>query len=166
MRWFVVLSLLFAVGCRKHLPEVPIAPPMAVQPKVAPEEVARQDAIAELKANFQRVHFDYDSDRLDASSKTVLSANAAILQKYTDIEVEIEGHTDERGTTEYNLALGERRAEAVRTYLRNEGVSASRLRAMSYGEERPLVAGHNESVWAENRRAEFRVIAATRGASL
>lgn len=166
MRWFVILSLLFVVGCRKHPPEVPVTPPTFVQPKADPAEIARQDAIAELKANFQRVHFEYDSDRLDAASKAVLTANVAILQKYTDIEVEIEGHTDERGTTEYNLALGERRAQAVQKYLTVQGVSASRVRAMSYGEERPLVSGHSESVWAENRRAEFRVIAATRGASL
>lgn len=92
-------------------------------------------------------------------SRNALLENAKILAAYPTIHVEIEGHCDDRGTTEYNLALGDRRAESVRKYLVTSGVATSRVRTLSLGKEKPLSIGQGESVWAQNRRAEFRVVA-------
>ena len=100
-----------------------------------------------------RVLFDYDSSVLDPAATQVLDGQAAWLKQYPDVIVTIEGHADERGTREYNLALGDRRANAVKNYLLALGVSGDRLLTISYGEERPADPAHNEAAWAENRRA-------------
>ena len=100
-----------------------------------------------------RVLFDYDSSVLDPAATQVLDGQAAWLNQYPDVIVTIEGHADERGTREYNLALGDRRANAVKNYLLALGVSGERLLTISYGEERPADPTHNEAAWAENRRA-------------
>jgi len=107
--------------------------------------------------NFQRVHFGYDEATLDESSKAALDANAKIMLGNGSISIEVQGHADDRGTTDYNLALGQRRADAVVRYMTSKGVPASRARTVSYGEERPLSTGQTETAWAENRRAEFRI---------
>lgn len=99
-----------------------------------------------------RVFFDYDSAVLDATSQDKLRAQAAWLSKYPNVRVTIEGHCDERGTREYNLALGDRRAEAVRTYLTSLGISGDRVTTISYGKERPDAVGSDEESWARNRR--------------
>lgn len=104
----------------------------------------------------EAVYFDYDAFTLSAPARQSLERNAAWLQANLDARVTIEGHCDERGSDEYNLALGERRALAVKRYLAALGVNAERLATISYGEERPAVAGHDESAWAKNRRAELR----------
>ncbi|MBS1985578.1 MAG: peptidoglycan-associated lipoprotein Pal [Bdellovibrionales bacterium] len=101
------------------------------------------------------VYFDYDSFVINAASKTQLDANAEWLKSNSSAKVQIEGHTDERGTTEYNLALGERRSGAVKDYLISKGVPAGQLSTISYGEERPAVQGSDEAAWSKNRRAEF-----------
>jgi peptidoglycan-associated lipoprotein len=119
---------------------------------------AEDAAVAELVANFARVHFATDSATLDRSAQDALTANAAILSDHATVRVEIEGHADERGTVDYNLALGQRRAATVERWLVGQGVPPSRLRVTTMGEERPLVAAGTEVAWAENRRAEFRVI--------
>jgi peptidoglycan-associated lipoprotein len=106
-----------------------------------------------------RVYFAFDSYALDSSAQQTLRAQAAWLQKYPDVTAVIEGHADERGTREYNLALGERRAKAVYDYLVSLGVPASRLSTVSYGKERPAVVGSNEAAWAQNRRAYTNVSA-------
>lgn len=126
---------------------------------VAPEKTAttEEQAIAEIKQNFQRVHFEFDSPSLTADSKAALAKNAELLQKFTSIRVEVQGHADERGTTEYNLALGEKRAQSIVKQLALLGVDGSRLEIVSFGEERPLESGSSESAWAANRRAEFKV---------
>ena len=93
------------------------------------------------------------------AGRAALDANAAILQRHPDVRVEVQGHADARGTVDYNLALGFRRSAAVVDHLRARGVSAQQLAAVSYGEEIPLARGDGEPVWAQNRRAEFRVIA-------
>ena len=116
------------------------------------------DAIAELVANFQRVQFEFDAASLSDASKSALSANAAIMKAHPKLSVEVQGHADERGTTEYNLALGERRAAAVRDYLANEGISPRRVVTISFGEEAPLDRAGTEVAWSANRRAEFRVL--------
>ncbi|HVZ20502.1 MAG TPA: peptidoglycan-associated lipoprotein Pal [Vicinamibacterales bacterium] len=101
------------------------------------------------------VFFLYDSDELDDAAKQVLAANAEVLKTYRTWVVTIEGHSDERGTAEYNLALGDRRALAARSYLMTLGIAADRLRTVSYGEEFPFDPGHDESAWSKNRRAHF-----------
>nr|PZN88216.1 MAG: peptidoglycan-associated lipoprotein Pal [Acidobacteriota bacterium] len=105
------------------------------------------------------VFFGYDSDELDEEAQRVLAANAEVLRRYPTWVVTIEGHCDERGTPEYNLALGDRRAMAARTYLISLGISPQRLRTVSYGKEFPFDPGHNEAAWAKNRRAHFMLTA-------
>jgi peptidoglycan-associated lipoprotein len=101
------------------------------------------------------INFDYDKYNLTDEAVTVLSKNGAILMENPSINVVIEGHCDERGTEEYNLALGEKRALAARDFLTRFGIAKSRVSIVSYGEERPLDPGHNEAAWAKNRRALF-----------
>jgi peptidoglycan-associated lipoprotein len=99
-----------------------------------------------------RVFFDYDSYEIRPDAQDTLKKQAAFLQQYGQYRVTVEGHCDERGTREYNLALGERRANAVKNYLVALGVDPNRLQTISYGKERPAVEGHDESSWAQNRR--------------
>jgi peptidoglycan-associated lipoprotein len=103
----------------------------------------------------QTVHFEYDSSDLDDTNRSILQQNAEWLKKNPKRTIRIEGHTDERGTIKYNLALGERRANSVREYLESLGVASSRMRIVSFGEEKPATSGHDEGSWRENRRAEF-----------
>lgn len=100
-----------------------------------------------------RVFFEFDKSEIQEKAEATLKRQAAFLQKYQGYTVIIEGHCDERGTREYNLALGERRANAVREYLISSGVAAARIETISYGKERPAVLGSNEAAWAQNRRA-------------
>lgn len=108
-----------------------------------------------------RVYFAFDSYALDSSAQQTLRSQAAWMQKYPNVTAVVEGHADERGTREYNLALGERRAKAAYDYLVSLGVPASRLSTVSYGKERPAVVGSNEAAWSQNRRAYTNVTAPT-----
>jgi peptidoglycan-associated lipoprotein len=99
------------------------------------------------------VYFDFDKYDIQPADAAILKENAALLKKYTNVKIQIEGHCDERGTNEYNLALGERRANSAKNYLMTLGVSPGRISAISYGEERPIDSGHNEEAWGKNRRA-------------
>ena len=101
------------------------------------------------------IFFPYDSAELTTDAKAILEENARWFREYPQADITIEGHCDERGTEEYNLALGDRRAQMARVYLVDLGVESGSLAAISYGEERPLFAGHSESAWAKNRRAHF-----------
>lgn len=101
------------------------------------------------------IYFDYDSFQLRPDALETLRYNADLLRQAPGVMVQIEGHCDERGTQEYNLALGEKRALAARQHLMNLGISGDRLITISYGEEDPVDPGHNEAAWAKNRRAEF-----------
>lgn len=101
------------------------------------------------------IYFDFDKYNLRDDARRQLDANADILRNNSDMNIVIEGHCDERGTDEYNLALGERRAQAAREYLVRLGIDASRVNVISYGEERPVAPGHDEESWALNRRGEF-----------
>jgi peptidoglycan-associated lipoprotein len=105
----------------------------------------------------QMVFFDYDSSSIRADSKQTLDSKVPLLRQYTGFTIVIEGHADERGSTEYNLALGTRRAASVMDYLVGFGLDGGRFRTFSYGEERPVAPGSNEAAWSRNRRAEFRV---------
>jgi peptidoglycan-associated lipoprotein len=100
-----------------------------------------------------RIFFDYDRNSLKPISKRILQRQAVWLKKYSSVKITVEGHADERGTREYNLALGERRANSAKDYLVALGISASRIRVISYGEERPEAVGSNKGAWSQNRRA-------------
>jgi peptidoglycan-associated lipoprotein len=171
----VFCLLLIAPGCKKPQPEVvptPPAPaptPAPVEPP--PVEVKSEDiepyeeppvekaplTVQQLQAQLQTVYFDFDKFDLSESSRSTLRGNAQVLKDNSAFNVVVEGHCDERGSIEYNLALGERRANTTRDYLVTLGVSAGRIRIVSYGEEKPADRGHGESSWAQNRRAEFTV---------
>ncbi|MCP4671976.1 MAG: peptidoglycan-associated lipoprotein Pal, partial [Desulfobacula sp.] len=105
----------------------------------------------------QDIHFEYDSSKLSSMAKTLLQEKAAWLKANYSVSVIVEGHCDDRGTTEYNLALGERRASAAKAYLINLGVSAARLGTISYGEEQPLDSSKTEHAFRKNRRAHFAI---------
>ena len=100
-----------------------------------------------------RVFFEFDSFELTVDGQSTLDAQAAWLKQYSDVNVTIEGHADERGTREYNLALGEKRANAVFTYLMDAGISNSRMNTVSFGKERPEVVGSTDTAWSQNRRS-------------
>ena len=99
--------------------------------------------------------YSLDSADVDSGGQATLQANAEVLKKYMSWQITIEGHCDERGTAEYNLALGERRAVAARTYLLSLGIAADRIKTVSYGKEFPFDPGHDEGAWSKNRRAHF-----------
>jgi peptidoglycan-associated lipoprotein len=152
---------------RSSKPPRPPAPPEPVrEPTTVPPEPVAEDAIAsasldDLNRNspLKPVFYDYDSSDLSAEAQKALDENAATLRKYPSWTVTIEGHCDERGTAEYNLALGERRAVAARAYLVSVGIPADRLRTVSYGKEFPFDPGHSDAAWAQNRRAHFVITA-------
>ena len=104
------------------------------------------------------IFFQYDSDEIGGEAEQKLRLKAAVLAANPSVRLRIEGHADQRGSTEYNLALAQRRAEAVRAFLANYGVDPDRFTTVSFGKERPLVEGEDEEAWARNRRAEFGII--------
>jgi peptidoglycan-associated lipoprotein len=124
----------------------------------AAAQVAQQ-----LVATGDTVYFDFDSYALDSEAQATLDRQAALLLKSASVPVAVEGHCDERGTREYNLALGERRATAVKDYLVAYGIAPSRIRVVSYGKERPAVIGSNDAAWAKNRRSVTVVSGAAAG---
>jgi peptidoglycan-associated lipoprotein len=179
--WLVVVVVI-AAGCGRNQPPVarpappgtapttagrpPLPPEPVNEPTIVPPEPFAEDSVTsasldDLNRNspLKPAFFDYDSAEITASAQAALDDNAAILKKNGSWTVTIEGHTDERGTAEYNLALGERRAIAARTYLISLGVSADRLRTVSYGKEFPFDAGRDEASYAKNRRAHFVITA-------
>lgn len=109
-------------------------------------------------AGLERVHFDFDQFTLSAEARNALTKNAKYLRTNSGVQVAIEGHCDNRGSDEYNLALGESRALAAKSYLVSLGINAKRLSVISYGEEKPLRNASNEAAWAQNRRAEFKAV--------
>jgi peptidoglycan-associated lipoprotein len=175
-------SLIVSGACGKKKPPVtrPMPPPPTMpgqtrpptppepvnEPTIVPPEPVRDDAITsasldDLNRNslLKPVMFELDSSDLAGPGVTTLEENAAVLKKYPTWAVTIEGHCDERGTAEYNLALGERRAVATRAYLVSLGISADRLRTVSYGKEFPFDPGHDEAAYSKNRRAHFVITA-------
>jgi peptidoglycan-associated lipoprotein len=139
-------------------PPAAVTPPPATAAPATPAPTARPapkefTAIPELKP----IYFDFDKYDIRPADAKVLDANAQWLKSNDSQLVLIEGHCDERGTNEYNLALGERRAKSTMNYLVSQGVQASRITIISYGEERPVCTQHNEECWSKNRRAQFLV---------
>ena len=177
----ITVALALSVGaCAKKKPPVarPIPPPPAAtettptRPPAPPEPVPETSAIPpeptikddpmagdldtiNKNSPFQPVFFALDSYEVDGGGQQALNTNAGILKKYPTWIITIEGHCDERGTAEYNLALGEKRALAAKTYLVSLGVPADRVRTVSYGKEFPFDPGHDEGAWSKNRRAHF-----------
>jgi peptidoglycan-associated lipoprotein len=107
----------------------------------------------------EMVFFAYDRSDISTEARAILDRKARVLRDQPGVSIRVEGHADERGSTEYNLALGNRRAEAVRTYLSNVGIHPSRMQSTTYGESRPFMRGTGENAWSRNRRAEFVVTA-------
>lgn len=157
------LLILGATGCARRAVEAPpepaAAPPVAT---TAPVEVA--PPVSEPPADppplaappaVDPAFFDFDSYALSQSAREALDRTAKVMRDRSDLTIMIEGHCDERGTSEYNLALGERRASAARAHLLTAGVEGDRMRIISYGKERPFVEGQDEAAWAQNRRAHI-----------
>jgi peptidoglycan-associated lipoprotein len=128
-------------------PPAPEEPPVVEEPE-EPKEVEMAPALND-------VFFAFDKYNLTSESKSILEGNADELKRVSSARITIEGHCDERGTKSYNLALGEKRANAAKDYLVALGVNGSRITVVSYGKERPFVMGHDEAAWAKNRRAHF-----------
>lgn len=178
----VLVASLIAAACSSDPPPPP-EPPGPSEEELAAQaradsiarEQARQDSIARAEAAAEaereramesarqileeRVFFDYDESALTAEARETLRRKVDILRASPAVQIRIEGHADERGSTEYNVALGTRRAESVREFLVGFGLDPSRFSVASYGEERPLVSASNEQAWAQNRRAEFVITA-------
>lgn len=139
---------------------VPEPPPVPVEPPITADPFTSRDIDQINKSSpLKPVFFAYDSDELSETARATLSEDALILKKYAQWVITVEGHTDERGSAEYNLALGERRALAAKNYLVSLGIGADRLRTVSYGKEFPFDPGKNDAAYANNRRAHFMLTA-------
>lgn len=155
------LALVLA-GCPKKpapAPETQPTTPVDTTPKkpvTPPVETPVKKTIVE--SQFQTVYFDFDKYNLRGDAKSGLDSNYNLMKTFPDVIVKIEGNCDERGTVEYNLSLGQKRAQAAMDYLTGLGIAANRISIISYGKERPAVQGHDEAAWAKNRRDEFRII--------
>lgn len=125
--------------------------PSTAQAAATPPAAAVQEALKDI-------NFDYDKSNISPEARIIMKTNADILLKNRNFNIIVEGHCDERGTSEYNMALGERRAQEAKKYLINLGVDEARMKTISYGEERPLDSKSNEEAWAKNRRAHFLVV--------
>ena len=151
------LALVFSACCcpkkkaAREMPTTEVAPVTEVQETLPPPE-------APAKAILAPIYFDFDKSNLKPDATATLDKNAEWLSKNPTAKIRIEGNCDERGTNEYNMALGERRANSAKQYLLKLGVSADRLTTVSYGEEKPVDPGHDEAAWAKNRRDDFKVI--------
>ena len=182
--FWVVMVVLISFGCKQRVVTQPEAQPaphqkeqqktVAEQPQKSPEKITEQKvASADIKGDskemaskgmeekegmFKDVLFDYDKYDIKEDFKAVLKSISSWMIKNPDSRLSIEGHCDERGTNEYNLALGDRRAKAAKDFLISLGVPSARLDTLSYGEERPLCTEQTEECWAKNRRAHFVVL--------
>jgi peptidoglycan-associated lipoprotein len=179
----VIVCMIFSGGCAKKMvtpvggevvppPPIQVPQPMGPAPSMTPQplempQLERTPAAPliapgledEIKLFEQNdVYFDFDQFTLTPEARKTCARKASFLKVHTELKLVIEGHCDERGTTEYNLALGERRATSVKDYLRLLGVDVARITTISYGKERPTVQGHNEEAWAKNRRAHFDIV--------
>ena len=161
----LILTFLF-VGCAKEEPPPPTTeppprpaapppPPPAPAPTPPPGPSISQQAFQEFQN--QNIYFDFDKYDLRTDARATLDRKMSFLNQYSSVRVQIEGNCDERGTAEYNMALGERRANAAKQYLTTAGISAGRLSTISYGKDRPIDPGHNEAAWAKNRRDHFAI---------
>lgn len=157
---FLILPVLFLAGCASE------QPPEEVVPEEVPQEETQEATPTPVDdtppppppvslPDVNTIYFDFDEYTIRGEFQTVLAGHAEYLANNPSAAVTIEGHCDERGTREYNIGLGERRANAVRQALTSQGASASQITTVSYGEERPVELGHDESAWSKNRRGEI-----------
>jgi len=162
MMSLLVMAAMF-FGCGGTPPPVEPEEPAPVvvepEPEPEPEPTPPPPPPPVLKeSQFVTVYFDFDKFNLRSDAKAALDLNFNLLQEFSSAIIKIEGHCDERGTIEYNLSLGEKRAKAAMDYLTGLGIDGNRISIISYGKERPAVQGINEETWAKNRRCEFRII--------
>lgn len=136
-------------------PSTDFAPPPARTSEVLSSDIAELNRVVRDRGWIVDAFFDFDRYALSASAQDALARSGQWLRDHPEYAISVEGHCDERGTEQYNLALGERRADSARTYLETLGIDASRVTIVSYGEERPFDPGHNEQAWASNRRAHL-----------
>jgi|SRR3990170_1462188 len=167
MKYLLLLILglaLLGSGCKKGTKLEPAAekPPQKVEEQPPKEEETpkpvQEPEVTRKEVTFQMIHFDFDKYNLRSDAIEALNENAKVLMESPEVKIRIEGHCDERGTVEYNLALGERRASAAKDYLVKLGISPTRIELISYGKERPLDPNSNEEAWAKNRRDDFKII--------
>jgi peptidoglycan-associated lipoprotein len=171
-KWLLVLVALSLVlmfnACGKKAAKVePVQGPVVEKveepvaqvekPVLSEEELFQQKSLEELNKDqvLKKINFDFDMYTIREDMKPVMQANADWLLKFASVEVLVEGHCDERGTIEYNIALGEKRAEAARNYLISLGLNGAKVKIISYGKSKPLVQGVDEATYFQNRRAEF-----------
>jgi peptidoglycan-associated lipoprotein len=170
----IVLVFSFAVSCKKKPKEVPPPPPqeqeqpkvekveapVVQEPQLTEEEIFLQKTLDQINREkpLAAVYFDYDKALIRDDARPVLDTNATWLKKFRTVKILIEGHCDERGTEEYNLALGEKRAKSTQDYLLTLGIGSDRIKIISYGKSQPINPGHDEAAWQMNRRAQFLVI--------
>lgn len=150
-------AFMFGCGGKAAVEEVPtdVEPPPVVEPEVEEPVVEQEEPVEVVMPTLSDVFYAFDKYNLTAESKGILEENAKELKRASEVKIIIEGHCDERGTKSYNLALGEKRANAAKDYLVALGVNSSRITTVSYGKERPFDVGHNETAWAKNRRAHM-----------
>jgi peptidoglycan-associated lipoprotein len=171
----LTLAALLSAGCAKKPAAPSMAPPAKPEAPVTTEQPSpevsgvQEQAVTETPSaeemapqpeavvGLQRINFNFDQYTLTPAARDTLAANAAYMKAHPGTKVIVEGYCDERGSDEYNLALGERRAMAAKNYLVSLGVAANRLSTISYGEEKPLDPAHTEEAWAKNRRDEFKI---------
>jgi peptidoglycan-associated lipoprotein len=150
-----IAAVVVMAGC-SHTKKDTAAPETAAPQVVAPEP-EETDVMAEGKI-LNTIYFDFDKSDLQSNAIDVLKKIGGWLTKNPDKKIRIEGHCDERGTDEYNIALGERRAQAAKNYLSTMGIPMQNVSTLSFGEEKPADPGHNEAAWSKNRRAEFKIV--------
>jgi len=158
----VIISTLSIVGCgsSKKAPEASAsADTAAVSTDGGLNLEVNGDSDSEKAGALKTVYFGFNSSSLTDSAKADLNANAEFLKMNTTVSVQVEGHCDERGGVQFNVALGEKRAQATKDYLVSAGVDSSRVSTISYGKERPVAFGHDDSAWSQNRRSNFVVLA-------
>jgi len=147
-------------GGGQELPEPLPEPEVQTEPEIQPEDTTPVDEQPDIRVletgDFKKVLFDFDKYSIRRDAAVALEFNARLLQDNPNTNILIEGHCDERGTVEYNLALSDKRAKAVKDYLIQLGISSARLETIPFGKERPVDLGHNEVAWQKNRRAEFK----------
>jgi peptidoglycan-associated lipoprotein len=153
-----LIAIMF-VGCAKKPKVEPMTQPTTTETKPA-EKPAENPTTgtpveSEPSSKFMAIYFDFDKYSLRDDAKADLKRNVDVMKQDQNLKITIEGHCDERGTVEYNLALGERRAKSARDYMVSMGIKADRVSTISYGKERPKAFGHDEDSWAKNRRDEF-----------
>ncbi len=153
--FLIILGIAMIFGCAPKETVKPEEPKPAPAPQPQAEEAPQPQAVPQPEIKLESVYFDFDRSNIRADASQVLKNNAEALKNAQNVRVRIEGNCDERGTNDYNMALGERRAKAVQDYLITLGIDTNILTTVSYGEERPVCTEQNETCWSKNRRVDL-----------